>query len=128
LGTGETTLGPGIGLAVDIKEGILLLETEPGLKAFCLLHDLLGVMAVVSLVGGAVVVVAFCEDEDVVAATERVREDCDGTQKDIRVVAGGLVGGRAIEIPGAELADVGDLFAHGGRLRAETAIAVDPDV
>jgi len=71
----ETTLGPSEGLVIGIKETVLLLETEPRLMLFGLVHDLLGMVAVVGPVGGAVVVIAFSENEDVVAASERILED-----------------------------------------------------
>lgn len=78
-----------------------------------LVEDLLGVMTVIGSVGGAVVVVGFGEDEDVVTATERILEDGSGTEVDIRVMAWGLIGRRTIEVPDAELADVGHLLADG---------------
>ena len=64
----------------------------------------------VSLVRRAVVVVRLGHDEDVVAAAERVLEDGGGAKVDIRVVPMCLVGGRAIEIPLAQLADVRNLL------------------
>lgn len=101
LGTGETHLGPAKDLAVGVKEGVLLLETEPWDLLFARggarqkvsntrgraamsehsthvlgeVHLLLGVVPVVGGVGATVVVVALAEDEDVVTATERVLED-----------------------------------------------------
>lgn len=63
------------------------------------LHDLVGVVAVVGRVGRAVVVVRLAEDEDVVALAERVLEDGDRAQVDVRVVAGGLAGRRAVKVP-----------------------------
>jgi hypothetical protein len=113
LGSGETTLGPSVGRAIGVEEGVLLLETEPGDLLLCLLHDLVGMVAVVGPVGGAIVVVGLCKDEDVVTATEGILEDRGGTKVDIGVVSGSLVGGGAIEVPDTELADVGDLLGDG---------------
>ena len=74
-------------------------------------------MTVVGAVGCAVIVVGLCKDEDVLATAEGVGEDGGGTKVDVRVAAGGLVGGRAIKVPNAELANVSDLLADGlGRM------------
>ena len=70
-------------------------------------------VAEVGAVGGTVVVVALREDEDVVTATEGVLENGRGTEVDIGVRAGGLVGGRAVEVPDAEVVDAGDLLRDG---------------
>lgn len=63
-------------------------------------------ITIVGLVRGTVVVVALCKDENVVAASEGVFEDGSGTQIDIGVVTGGLIGGGTIEVPDTELADI----------------------
>jgi hypothetical protein len=70
-------------------------------------------VAEVGLVGGAVVVVRLAEDDDVVAATEGILEDGGRTEVDVGVMPRGLVGGRPVEVPDAELADVGDLGLDG---------------
>ena len=90
MGAGEATLGPAVRSTVDVKQGILLLETEPRDGVLGEVHDLLGVVTVVGHVGGAVVVVSLSEDEDVVAAAEWIFEDGGGAEVDIGVVAGGL--------------------------------------
>lgn len=64
-------------------------------------------------VGSTVVVVGLCKDKDVVTATEGVLEDRRGTEVDIGVAAGSLIGGGAIKVPDAELTDVGNLFGDG---------------
>jgi len=48
-------------------------------------------MAVVGSVRGAVIVIGFGKDEDVVAATEGVFENCGRAEVDVGVVARGLV-------------------------------------
>ena len=113
LGTGETALGPAVRSAVHVEEGVFLLETEPGDLVLGKLHNLGGMVAVVGPVGGTVVVVALGENEDVVAATEGVLEDGGRAEVDIRVIAGGLVGGGTIEVPDAEGANVRDLLVDG---------------
>ena len=70
-------------------------------------------MTVVGAVGGAVVVVALGEDEDVVAAAEGILEDGGGAEVDIGVVARSLVGGGTVEVPDAEGTDIGDLLVDG---------------
>jgi hypothetical protein len=71
------------------------------------------VVAVVGPVGCAIVIVCFAQDEDVIASTEWILEDRDGTKINIRIMTGGLVGGGAIEIPDPELTDVGDCAFDG---------------
>jgi len=99
LGTGETALGPAENLTVDVEEGVLLLDTEPGMLVSMSGHDLLGGVAEICLVGGAIGVVGFAENKLVVALAEGISKDSDGLQDDIRVVAGSLLGGRAIKVP-----------------------------
>ena len=69
-------------------------------------------MTEVELVGSTIRVPGFTEDKDVVTKTEGVREDCDGTEVDIGVVAGGLASGRAIEVPFRELINRLDSFTE----------------
>lgn len=88
LGTGETVLGPAEDLSVGVKESVLLLKTEPGLLSLGGVHHLLGVSTVVGLVRGAIVVVTLAKDEDVLATTEGVLEDCNGTLKMSATICG----------------------------------------
>ena len=60
-----TVLRPAIGTIVQIEKSVFLLKTEPGLVLGVKLHELGAFVAVVVLVGGAVGVPAFGEDEDV---------------------------------------------------------------
>jgi hypothetical protein len=91
LGAGKTTLGPTVRRTICIEECVLLLKTKPRDVFFRSVHDLDGVMAVVGSVRGAVIVIGFGKDEDVVAATEGVFENCGGAKVDVGVVARGLV-------------------------------------
>lgn len=49
-------------------------------------------------------------------------------QKDVRVVTGGLVGGRTVKVPLLQLGHGGGRLVEGHGLTPETAIAVNPDV
>ena len=98
----ETALWPAIGSTIDVEESVLLLKTEPGLLVLGEVHDLLSMVAVVGPVRGAIVVVALCEDEDVVTTTEGVLEDGSGAEVDVGVTTGGLVGGGTVEVPNTE--------------------------
>jgi hypothetical protein len=112
LWAGETTFGPTVRASVSIKQSVLLLETEPRDVIFGGVHGLFRVMAVVSSVRGAVVIVTLRENEDIVAAAEGVLENGSGTQVDVGVMARSLIGGRTIKVPDTELGDVGDFLAH----------------
>lgn len=75
---GETVLGPAEGTVVKVEKGVLLLQTEPGLVLGVGLHQLCALVAVVELVGGAIGVDAFRENEDVLASAEGVGENGNG--------------------------------------------------
>lgn len=60
-------------------------------------------MSVVVLVGSAIGVPALGEDDDVGRAPEGIGEDGAWSEVDIGVVAGGLAGGRTIEVPDGEV-------------------------
>lgn len=113
LRTRETALWPLVWFVIGIEESVLLLKTEPWLDLKNLVHDLLGVVAVVGLVGGSVVVVGLGKDEDVVATTERILEDGGGAKVDVRVAAGCLVCRGAVEIPNTEITNVLDGLRDG---------------
>lgn len=106
LGTGETTNGPAIWSVVHVEQGVLLLETEPWLLVLVRLHELVGLVAVVVLVGGSIGIPAFTDDEDVGGFAERVREDGDRAEVDIRVVAWSLARRAAVEVPLWEILDL----------------------
>lgn len=99
LGGGVSTLGPLEGPSIRVEERVLLLESKPGDVSLDCLHHLVGVMSVVGRVGGTVVVVGLTKDEDVVSLSEGVLEDGDRSKVDVGVVAGGLAGGRSVEVP-----------------------------
>jgi hypothetical protein len=103
LGTGETTLGPAVWPAIGAKKGVLLLQTEPELFLGVCLHQAVAVVTVVELVGAAIGVPGFAENEDVVTLTEGVGVDSNGAEVDIGVVTRGLAGGGTIKVPFREL-------------------------
>jgi hypothetical protein len=85
-------------------------------------------MAEVRPVRSAIAIVGSSEDEDVVATTEGILVNGDGTKRNIGVIARGLVGGGAIEVPVGELAHVSDLVRERPALGTKPIIAVDPNV
>lgn len=93
LSTGETTTGPAVGPAISTEEGVLLLQTEPEFLLGVGLHQAVGIVAEVELVGASIGVPGLAENEDVVTLAEGVGEDSDGAEVDIGVVTGGLAGG-----------------------------------
>lgn len=113
LGTGETTLGPTVGPAICAKESVLLLQTEPPVFFRVGLHQAVGIVTEVELVGGAIRIPGFAEDDDVITLTERVGEDVDRAQVDIGVIPGSLAGRGTIEVPFRELIDGGGRFREG---------------
>lgn len=108
LGTGVTALGPAVWPSVGTKKSVFLLETEPEVLAGVGVHQLVGLMAVVELVGRAIRIPGLAQDKDVVASAEGVREDGNGADVDVGVVAGGLAGRRTVKVPLGELVDGGD--------------------
>jgi len=77
-------------------------------------------VAVVGTVGGAIAIVCFGKDKDVVTAAERIFEYCGRTKVDVGIMGRCLVSRRAIEVPNAELADVCDLLADGLREQGQS--------
>lgn len=90
LRSGESVLGPAERPAVDIEEGVLLLETEPEALASVGLHQESSVVTEVEGVGLAIRHPGLAHDEDVGSAAEGVVVDSNGAKVDIRVVARGL--------------------------------------
>lgn len=112
LRTGETTLGPAIGVSKLIEESVLLLETEPGLLILVRLHQLGAVMSVVELVWYAVGIPALGEDEDVVTTAEGIGEDGNGTEVDIGVFTGSLASRGTVKVPLGEIINRGRLLGQ----------------
>jgi hypothetical protein len=83
LGGGETHLWPAIWPTIETEEGVFLLKTEPWFLFGIGLHQSGTVMAVVEFVGRPIVIPALAEDEDIVATTEWIGKDSDGTEVDI---------------------------------------------
>lgn len=61
----ETTGGPAVRSVIRAEQGVFLLKTEPRHLIGVLVHNLHTVMAEVILVGGAIGVPAFSQNNDV---------------------------------------------------------------
>lgn len=99
LRTWEAVCWPAIWSVRHVEECVFLLKTEPWLVGLVCNHQLGALGTVVELVGGSIGIPALGENQDVWGTTERVGEDGNGAEVDIRVVAGSLTGGRTVEIP-----------------------------
>ena len=100
---GEAVVRPAVRPAGLVQHGVFLFQAEPELVGCVFFHEDVGVVAEVVFVGAAVGHVGLAEDEDVGLAAEGVWEEGRGAQVDVGVVAGGLFGGRAIEVPFREV-------------------------
>jgi hypothetical protein len=85
-------------------------------------------MTVVCLIGSAIAIVGGSENENVVTTAERILVDLDWAKKNIRVMTRSLVGGRTIEVPVGELAQIGDLSSDGLAFTTKFAMATNPNV
>jgi hypothetical protein len=128
LRTGETTLGPSIGSTKLIEESVLLLKAEPRNVLLVGLHELVAFMSAVELVRGAIGVPALTEDEDVVAPAERIWEDSNGAEVDIRVLTGSLSGRRTVEVPLGELVNRSSLLVESLSFASDTIGTINPNV
>ena len=86
-------------MLVAVKQGVLLLNTEPGLLMLGLLHDLLALVPVVGRHRLLEVAVGLTEDQQVVSPGEGTGIHLDRSQVDIRVVSVGLVAGTPVIVP-----------------------------
>lgn len=86
-------------MTIEVQEGVLLLDTEPGLGVQALVGYLQTGLSLVGLRGGAVELVGVAHHQDVVAATEGVLVDGHRIEVGVRVGALGLVARAAIVIP-----------------------------
>ncbi len=107
LGAREAVLGPSIGMLVLAEDGVFLLEAEPELVLGVLLHQPRGIVTEVEGVGLSVRIPRLAHDEDVGLEADGVGEDGDGADVDVRVLAGGLAGGGAVEIPFWKIVNAG---------------------
>lgn len=106
LRSGETVLGPAVGPAVDVEEGVLLLETEPELLLLVLLHEDSGGVTEVVLVRLSVAHPGLTHDENVGSATEGVIVDRDRAKVDIRVVTRSLASRGTVKVPLGQVLDL----------------------
>jgi len=128
LGTGETATGPAIRPSIGTEEGVLLLQTEPEALVGVGLHQTVGVMTVVVLVGASIGIPGLTEDEDVVTLAEGVGVESDGAEVDIGVVTGGLGGGGTVEVPLGELVNTRHGLGQSLCLGASATARVNPNV
>ena len=128
LGTGETATGPAVGPPIGTEESVLLLQTEPEALAGVSLHQTVGIMTVVELVGASIGIPGLTEDKDVVTLAEGVGVVSDGAKVDIGVVTGGLVGGGTVKVPLRELINTRDGLEESLRLGASATVGVNPNV
>lgn len=105
LGTGEPALGPSIRPAVSSEESVFLFQTKPEFFLGVDLHQTVGLMTEVELVGCSIRIPGLAENEDVIATAERISEDSNRAEVDIGVVTGSLAGGRTVKVPFRELID-----------------------
>jgi len=56
----ETTLRPTVGLIIVVEKSVFLFKTKPRLRILGFVKNLLGVMAVISPVRSAIVVIGLC--------------------------------------------------------------------
>src|SRR5215212_4989827 len=126
LGGREAVVGPAERLDA-VKEGVLLLQAEPGVVFGVLLGDLAAGRPGVGRVRLAVDEEDLAHHQLVRLASNRVIKDGDRLQHAVRTVAGRLLGARPVEAPDPGLlAERDDLRLRsqlGGRLRP-----VNPDV
>ena len=113
LWSGEAVLWPPVRPACGIEEGVLLLEAEPELVLGVLVHQLVGVGTEVVHVWLAIRHPGLGDDEDVVPTAEWIWVHRGGAEVDIRVVAWGLTGGRAVEVPFGEVLERFGLLVEG---------------
>ena len=114
---------PAIRTIVLIEHRVLLLEPKPRLVRSMRSHQLGSLVAVVVLVGRAIGIPALGEHQDVLAQAERVGEDGDRLQVDVRVVAGGLVGRRAVKVPNRKIIRLVVLLGQGLRKLKSAPVA-----
>jgi len=101
-------------MAVEVEEGVLLLDAEPGLLVDALVGHLQAGLALVGVRGGAVELVGVAHHQDVVAAAEGVLVDGHRVQVGVRVGPLGLVARASIVVPNGQLCNGGKTKKNGG--------------
>jgi hypothetical protein len=128
LGTGETATGPAVRPSISTEESVLLLQTEPEALTGVGLHQTVGFVTVVELVGASIGIPGLAEDEDVVTLAEGVGVVSDGAKVDIGVVTGSLVGGGTVKVPFGELINTCDGLGQSLCLRTSATVGINPNV
>ena len=99
LRTGETALGPAVWPTIRTQKSVFLLETEPEMVFGVGVHQSLGLMTVIELVGASIRIPCLAKNEDVLAATERVWVFRDRSDVDVRVITWRLASRRTVKVP-----------------------------
>lgn len=99
LRTRKSALWPSVRPSAVVKQSIFLFEPEPEMAVLIRLHQPCGLMAVVELVGASIWIPGLAHNDHIRGQTDRVGEECNRTNVDVRVVARSLVGRRAVEVP-----------------------------
>jgi hypothetical protein len=131
---GDTSLGPTEGSAlVKVEEGEFLLESEPDFFVFLALEGLGGNSPGISRQRLSTGSVSIAHDQNVIntisPGAEGILENTARSQNDLRVITGGLAGGRPIKVPTGEVLN-GSGPLHGESAGLGTAVTggIDPDV
>jgi hypothetical protein len=128
LGRGEATSGPAVGVSKVIKKGVLLLNAKPNISIGVSIHELGALVSVVRAIGGTIRVVALSKNNNVVTESERIGVNGNGSEVDIRVVAGGLLGRGAVKVPLGEVGGAGGLLIKSLTFGSDVVGTVNPDV
>jgi hypothetical protein len=99
LGGGETSLGPPERGVVESEEGVLLLNSEPGLEVLGLLQDGVGGSTGVGRERSAIGLVCITYNKDVVSSAEGVLEDGACLDDHFGIVSWGLTSAGTIIVP-----------------------------
>ena len=113
LGSREPILRPTQGMAISIKQSVLLLHPKPGRLILGLLHDLAAQLAVVGGGGSLVVLVGLAHHHDVVSTSEGIRVDLAGVEVGVGVAALRLVGGAPVIVPDGQVLHAPRLLVQG---------------
>ena len=111
-----------------------MLDTVPWFLLGTLIKDLLSKRSEIGVVRNQLLEsivlphVAFTEHQNVVSASEWIREECDRFDDDFRVFCDSLISRRTVIVPLRKLSKFGDLTLQGSALGTEAHCSVDPNV
>jgi len=129
LGSWETILGPAVGVAVEVQQGVFLLHAKPRVRILRCFHGLQAFGAMVGVCWSVVVLVGLTKHDLVVPQAERVGVHSHGVKIHITIAAFRLSGGGTVEVPHRKLFRGLGVEIKGPGLGAEVfASTVYPDV